>query len=88
MINILPESIRMRMDKVGYETPEDEWFRTPDFQKFVKEIINSDSFRGRRYFKSHKIVENYENHLNGKMNIGKDIWKWIHLELWFNKFID
>lgn len=30
----------------------------------------------------------YEKHLKGDINIAKDIWKWIHLELWFRTFID
>ncbi|MBK7410533.1 MAG: hypothetical protein IPJ40_22215 [Saprospirales bacterium] len=33
MKGTLPEQIRMRRDKVGFETPEAEWFRTPLFQK-------------------------------------------------------
>lgn len=88
MVDILPESIRMRMDKVGYETPEDDWFRTPNFQSFIQEIINSDSFRRRNYFDPDKIDRDYKRHLNRKINIGKDIWKWVHLELWFRIFID
>jgi asparagine synthase (glutamine-hydrolysing) len=30
----------------------------------------------------------YEKHLNNELNISKDIWKWIHLELWYREFID
>jgi len=32
MKGLLPEPIRKRKDKIGFETPQDEWFRTPDFQ--------------------------------------------------------
>ena len=33
MKNILPEKIRQRKDKVGFETPQDDWFRTDIFKK-------------------------------------------------------
>lgn len=88
MQDILPEKIRMRMDKVGYETPENDWFRTPAFQQKINEIINSPSFIQRGYFNHKKVVGLYQHHISGKKNIGKEIWKWIHLELWFQKFID
>lgn len=30
----------------------------------------------------------FKKHLNEEINISKEIWKWIHLELWFRHFID
>ena len=88
MQGILPEKIRTRMDKVGFETPQDEWFRTPIFQKYIRVIIDSESFGDRGYFDVQKVHELYRNHLEGKISISKEIWKWIHLELWFREFID
>ena len=88
MQGILPEKIRTRMDKVGFETPQDEWFRTPIFQKYIRAIIDSESFGDRGYFDVQKVHELYRNHLEGKISISKEIWKWIHLELWFREFID
>lgn len=88
MKGTLPEKIRNRMDKVGFEAPQDEWFRTPEFQEYIKVIISSESFASRGYFNIKKIHELYQNHINRKINISKEIWKWIHLELWFREFID
>lgn len=88
MRGILPEKIRTRSDKVGFDTPQDSWFRTPRFKQFVLEIIRSDSFRKRNIIDSEKAEKLYLKHLSGKANLSKEIWKWIHLELWFRKYID
>lgn len=85
---ILPEKIRLRKDKVGFGTPQDEWFRQPEFRNFIFSVINSEKFKNRGIFKN-EVVENlYERHIKGEINISKEIWKWIHLELWYREFID
>jgi len=85
---VLPEEIRNRQDKVGFATPQDEWFREPAFRSFIGDIIKSESFRDRQIMDADKARLLYEKHLKGDINIAKDIWKWIHLELWFRTFID
>lgn len=88
MKGILPEKIRVRRDKIGFSTPQDEWFRTPQFQAIILEIINSASFNSRGFFNVARIKELYERHLLKKINCSNEIWKWIHLEMWFRQFID
>jgi len=85
---ILPEQIRLRKDKIGYETPQDKWFRTPDFEKLILELIQSESFAARGIINAEKANRLYQKHLNSEINISSDIWKWIHLELWYREFID
>jgi asparagine synthase (glutamine-hydrolysing) len=43
MKNTVPEKIRMRYNKIGFETPEKEWFCLPEFQEFINELLNSTS---------------------------------------------
>lgn len=88
MKGTLPEKIRLRKDKVGFGTPQDEWFREEEFISLVKDILNSESFNKRNIINSIKANELYQKHLNKKTDISKEIWKWINLELWFRKFID
>ncbi|NMB36520.1 MAG: asparagine synthase (glutamine-hydrolyzing) [Bacteroidales bacterium] len=88
MKGLLPEQIRKRRDKIGFETPQDQWFRTPEFQTLISDILNSESFRNRRIINPQKALNLYSKHLKKEINISKDIWKWIHLELWFREFID
>ena len=88
MKGILPEEIRNRQDKIGFETPQDEWFRTDKFQKIINEIFLSESFKNRKIIDVERAQKLYAKHIKGELNISKEIWKWIHLELWFRKFID
>jgi asparagine synthase (glutamine-hydrolysing) len=88
MKGVLPEEIRNRQDKIGFATPQDEWFRTEKFQQFITDILESESFRNRKIIDADKALVLYNKHVKGDINISKDIWKWIHLELWFRNFID
>jgi|WetSurMetagenome_2_1015567.scaffolds.fasta_scaffold42931_2 asparagine synthase (glutamine-hydrolysing) len=88
MVNTLPEKIRTRIDKIGFQTPQDEWFRTEKFKKFIFDLLNSDSFKERNLIDVKKAKLLYNKHLNKKINISNEIWKWVHLELWFRNFID
>ncbi len=88
MKNIMPEKVRLRVDKKGFSVPQDEWFRTKKFQNLVEDILQSESFARRGYFVPEEAKKLYQQHLKGEINISKDIWKWINLELWFRKYID
>ena len=88
MKGTLPEPIRMRRDKVGFETPEDEWFRTPVFQRYITDLISSEPFTTRGVMDAQKVRNLYQKHLNREGNYSREIWKWIHLEKWYNQFID
>jgi len=88
MKGIVPEKIRIRRDKLGFGTPEDEWFRNPSWQKIIRGVLTSESFKNRNMIEPQKALKQYEMHLSGKKNVSKEIWKWVHLELWFREYID
>lgn len=88
MVGILPDKLRLRKDKIGFDTPQKEWFKTKKFQSIIADILNSDSFKSRNIINVKKANALYKRHLNGKVDISKEIWKWINLELWFRKNID
>jgi asparagine synthase (glutamine-hydrolysing) len=88
MKGILPEKIRLRRDKIGFETPQNEWFRTQEWQEIIFDILNSNSFKQRNLINPDIALKQYRNHLTGKTDLSSEIWKWLHLELWFREFID
>jgi asparagine synthase (glutamine-hydrolysing) len=88
MKGILPEKIRIRRDKVGFETPQDDWFKKPVWRNMVSEILNSKSFAGREIINPIEAMKTHNAHISGKINASKEIWKWVHLELWHREFID
>ena len=88
MKDILPTKIANRKDKIGFSTPEDDWFRTTQFQEIIFEILKSNSFKNRNIINPELALNQYTNHLNKEINISNEIWKWVNLELWFRKYID
>lgn len=88
MKGLLPEKIRLRRDKVGFATPEDVWLAEKAFKNIITSILDSDSFRKRGIIDSEKARKLYDRHCNGEINVSKDIWKWINLEIWYRTFID
>lgn len=88
MDGILADKLRLRKDKIGFETPQDEWFRTKKFQSVINEILSSDSFKSRNIIDVKKATDLYKKHQEGKIDISREIWKWINLEFWFRKNID
>jgi asparagine synthase (glutamine-hydrolysing) len=85
---ILPESIRTRKDKIGFLTPEDDWFRTDKWKTFILDLLHSVSFARRGYIDPKRAVALYGRHLERKINISREIWKWINLEIWCRTFVE
>jgi asparagine synthase (glutamine-hydrolysing) len=88
MNGTLPEKIKNRKDKIGFMTPEDEWFRQSKLKSLINDILKSDTLKNRQIVNPVKANTLYKGYSDNKLQISKDIWKWINLELWFRKFID
>jgi asparagine synthase (glutamine-hydrolysing) len=88
MKGILPELIYNRKDKVGFETPQKEWFRMPLLKEFIFDLVSSANFKNRGYINKGIAVKMLNMHLAKKADYSNEIWKWLSLELWFRSFID
>jgi asparagine synthase (glutamine-hydrolysing) len=84
---IIPESIRCRMDKMGFVTPEEIWMKET-LRPFVLAVISADSFRARPYWNADAVVKNYLSFLDGKSAYSPEVWRIICTELWLRKFFD
>ncbi|MEM2121958.1 MAG: asparagine synthase C-terminal domain-containing protein, partial [Candidatus Woesearchaeota archaeon] len=86
MKGITPKEILSRMDKIGFATPEETWLVDEKVRKIFFKIINSQSFKNRKYWNADKIKELYLKHLKKQGNYANEIWKCICLEKWFEIF--
>ncbi|HCU80389.1 MAG TPA: hypothetical protein DGN60_04400, partial [Chloroflexi bacterium] len=87
MKDLLPNIVNHRQDKIGFNTPEDTWFRGK-LKGLVENLVISESFSSRHFF-NHDMVKEYLNeHMTGKQDHSFAIWRWMDLELWLRKFID
>ena len=84
---LVPESIRCRMDKMGFVTPEEVWMRE-DLRPFVLGLLSSDSFRDRPYWDAEAVIQNYLAFLDGRSAYSPEIWRIVCTELWLRKFFD
>jgi asparagine synthase (glutamine-hydrolysing) len=84
---IIPESIRCRMDKMGFVTPEEIWMKET-LHPFVLDVLSTDSFRARPYWNAEAVVKNYLAFLDGKSVYSPEIWRIVCTELWLRKFFD
>jgi len=84
---IIPESIRCRMDKMGFVTPEEIWMKET-LHPFVLDVLRTDSFRARPYWNAEAVVKNYLAFLDGKSVYSPEIWRIVCTELWLRKFFD
>ena len=84
---IVPDSIRCRMDKMGFVTPEEVWMKG-ELRPFVLRILSSEEFASRPYWNADAVIRNYLGFLEGKSAYSQEIWRIICAEMWLEKFFD
>lgn len=87
MKTLLPHSIRARNDKMGFETPAKDWFKSSKFEEMIYDTLNSSNFKNRGYIDSSKVLGLYKVNAYSKRDLSDELWKCINLELWFRKHI-
>ena len=87
MQGILPEPVRCRADKMGFVTPEDQWLRTT-LQGLVRDVLSDPRTRVRGYLNVGAALQVFDDHVGGRKNIGRTIWRWLNLELWCRRYMD
>lgn len=87
MKGTLPERIRKRKDKIGFGTPQAEWFRTEVFIKFIRETIPGGNLEKNGIIDSDAFLKMFDTHLRKEKDLSKEIWKVINLEIWFKEFL-
>ena len=74
----LPEQIVGNRQKIGFNTPASEWFRSPGIQTLLKDLFSSTAFNGRTIWRGRYIREQFERENWLKF----PLWRFISLELW------
>jgi asparagine synthase (glutamine-hydrolysing) len=84
---LIPESVRCRMDKMGFVTPEELWMKE-SLRPFMLKIFSSASFHTRPYWNADAVMKNYQNFLAEKSEYSPEVWRIVCAELWLRKFFD
>ncbi|MBI1862529.1 asparagine synthase (glutamine-hydrolyzing), partial [Candidatus Microgenomates bacterium] len=83
---MLPASIAKRRNKIGFTTPEEEWFMR--MKNRIYSIFLSEQFAGRAYFNQTEVVAAFRKYVEGKTTDSMLFWRMLNLEIWFRVFFD
>ena len=84
---LLPESINRRRNKIGFTTPQAEWFMR--LKNHFYNIFLSESFANRPYVNQSEVIAAFEGWIKGANDVDTmTFWRLINLELWMREFID
>jgi len=86
MNGIVPDKIVHRYDKIGFETPQDRWFRDI-MSPMIRDIFGSAEFNDRPYWHGKAVREMFDRFMKGK-SASNQIWRVLSTELWFRQYIE
>ncbi len=85
--DVLPESITLRRNKIGFTTPQNEWFH--EMGDVVRDVFVSESFARRSYFDRDGVVAAFDDWLAGRSGHDSMVfWRILNVELWLREFCD
>lgn len=84
MKGVLPDKIRMRMDKMGYVTPEEKWFKEEERNKVLELVQNSINVS--QGLLTNELISYVIDILDGKVPYNKIVWRAICLGKWIEVY--
>jgi asparagine synthase (glutamine-hydrolysing) len=82
MDDILPDKIRLRKDKVGFNAPADEWFRGQNKADILL-LLSRKGFVNSQIYNITAVKDVFERHLAGE-NHYMFLWQFINIHLWWD----
>jgi asparagine synthase (glutamine-hydrolysing) len=81
MRSSIPESVRTRLDKMGFPVPVARWFRTTLYEP-LQDLLASERARGRGLYNVDVIRRDLERHREGEIDIANGLFNVAQLETW------
>jgi len=83
---ILPEAVRLRRDKTGFNAPFDAWIRNENRTQ-IEELIEKRSFVNTEVYNHGKLRDVFKRHLDGE-NHYMFMWQYLNLSLWYKQYFE
>lgn len=80
MRSILPEAVRLRLDKMGFVTPEEVWVKSI-LRSFLEEIFKGLSAND-EVFDRKGLEESFSEVVNGHRPFDFAVWRWVSAIKW------
>ena len=74
--NYLPKEILWRIDKVGFQAPEDKWIKNKSFLNWIKERIFDNNLKLIKNYNKKDMTRYLDQHLSGQKNNASILWLW------------
>ena len=87
MRDYLPESVRVRKDKIGYAPPQAAWLRGP-LREWADDLLASQRFAEREWNDAPAVRAMWNAFRDGKDPSGADVWRFLSVEAWARSFLD
>jgi asparagine synthase (glutamine-hydrolysing) len=81
MMGVIPEEVRVRVDKMGFPTSMDTWLRVA-LREELTDILESSEFRQRGLFEPAAVRTMMKQHFTGERNAGSALFNLAQVELW------
>lgn len=87
---VLPESVRLRADKIGFATPEARWLRGP-LRPVLEDLLFSPTMAGRGWFDIHELRRTFAalcadpSGASGGTVASYTLFKALNVELWLRQ---
>ena len=85
--DLLPATVRDRVDKLGFVTPEKRFLRGA-LGDLAADVFASSSFEQRGWVDATAARRRLERHRSGQLEAGFELWRALNLELWARTFLD
>jgi asparagine synthase (glutamine-hydrolysing) len=77
----IPESVRSRVDKMGFPVPTRKWFIDSLYEPMI-DLLNSRPARERGIYRIDKILHDIERHRRGEIDVSGRLFDVAQFELW------
>ena len=81
----VPASVLARRDKMGFETPADLWMRRRSADEVRRRLTRPGPFQ--EWIEPAVLRTEMEDFLSGRRAIGLQVWRWLSLEAWSQRFL-
>jgi len=80
----IPESVRTRVDKMGFPVPQGKWI-SGAWYELLQVLLESRDMRERGIYNLAEIHRDLDLHRHGKKNVSGKLFSVVQLELWSRK---
>jgi asparagine synthase (glutamine-hydrolysing) len=77
----IPESVRSRIDKMGFPTPARQWFRDPLYGPML-DLLHSRPARERGIYDIPRITQDLASHRSGAIDVSINLFRVAQFEIW------